>query len=44
VLHTTDLARWKRYRDGLAGQIWIYLEGDGDWRLLQTVGDVAVPE
>src|SRR6185295_14929300 len=38
--HTNDLARWKRYRGGLAGAIWIDLEGDGDWRPLQTAGNV----
>ncbi|MEP7188637.1 MAG: peptidase, partial [Roseiflexaceae bacterium] len=42
--NTTDLARWKRYRGGLAGQIWIDLEGDGDWRPLQTAGNVALPQ
>jgi tricorn protease len=32
--HRTDLARWKRYRGGLAGVIWIDATGKNDWRLL----------
>ena len=42
--NTTDLARWKRYRGGLTGDLWIDLEGDGDWRrLTQLKGNVALP-
>jgi tricorn protease len=42
--NTTDLAQWKRYRGGLAGELWIDLEGDGNWRpLLQFPGNVALP-
>jgi tricorn protease len=42
--NTTDLARWKRYRGGLTGDLWIDLEGDGDWRRLTRLnGNVALP-
>ena len=42
--NTTDLARWKRYRGGLTGDVWIDVEGDGDWkRLLELGGNVASP-
>ncbi len=32
--HTTDIAYWKRYRGGLAGDIWIDAAGSGQWRRL----------
>lgn len=42
--NTTDLARWKRYRGGLAGDLWIDLEGDGGWqRLTRVPGNIAMP-
>jgi len=42
--NTTDLARWKRYRGGLTGDLWIDPRGDGDWRrLIQLSGNVAMP-
>jgi tricorn protease len=42
--NTTDLARWKRYRGGLAGDLWIDAEGRGEWRrLIQLEGNVALP-
>lgn len=42
--HTTDLARWKRYRGGLTGDLWIDPTGQGVWRRLLTLaGNVAMP-
>jgi tricorn protease len=42
--NTTDLARWKRYRGGLTGDLWIDAEGDDNWRkLIQLGGNVALP-
>ncbi len=42
--HTTDLARWKRYRGGLTGDIWIDERDDGEWRrLVDLQGNVALP-
>lgn len=42
--HMTDLARWKRYRGGLTGDIWVDPAERGDWRrLLKLAGNVAAP-
>lgn len=42
--YTTDLARWKRYRGGLTGDIWIDADGQGAWRrLIRLPGNVALP-
>jgi tricorn protease len=42
--HTTDLARWKRYRGGLTGDLWIDPHGNGEWRrLIPLAGNVALP-
>lgn len=42
--HTDDLARWKRYRGGRAGALWIDRKGNGRFeRLVETGGNVACP-
>lgn len=42
--NTTDLARWKRYRGGLTGDLWVDPQGNGDWRrLIRLSGNVAMP-
>jgi tricorn protease len=42
--NTTDIARWKRYRGGQTGELWIDAEGDGQWRRLTRLGgNLALP-
>ncbi|MCS6940232.1 MAG: PDZ domain-containing protein [Roseiflexaceae bacterium] len=39
-----DPARWKRYRGGRTGDVWIDLDGTGDWRrLIALPGNIAIP-
>ncbi|NTV62024.1 MAG: peptidase, partial [Oscillochloris sp.] len=42
--NVTDLARWKRYRGGLTGDLWVDPDGGGHWRRLITLnGNLAAP-
>jgi tricorn protease len=42
--NTSDIARWKRYRGGTAGVIWVDPEGKGEFRrLLNLPGNFTAP-
>ncbi len=42
--NTTDLARWKRYRGGLTGDLWVDPQSNGQWqRLIKLDGNIALP-
>lgn len=42
--NVTDLARWKRYRGGRTGDLWVDLYGSGEWRrLIRLGGNLAAP-
>jgi tricorn protease len=42
--HMTDLARWKRYRGGRTGDLWVDQAGDSTWkRLIRLKGNLAAP-
>ncbi|MGZ5714252.1 MAG: S41 family peptidase [Caldimonas sp.] len=42
--NTADPARWKRYRGGTAGALWVDAEGDGSFRRMsELAGNVTCP-
>lgn len=41
--YTSGLSRWKRYRGGRIGQIWVDATGSGKFRRLKLQGNLASP-
>jgi len=41
--NTTDIARWKRYRGGRTGHLWVDAKGKGDFVRLALEGNVTSP-
>jgi tricorn protease len=42
--NTEEPARWKRYRGGMSGSLWVDVDGNGEFKLLEsTGGNITAP-